>query len=152
MHMTRIATIIFGFIFTFLAAAANSQMTRPTPAPELKKLDYFTGTMDQRSNHFAWALGTGGEFSDTVKTEWMRGKFFLVSHSDFSMPVELGGTGTSLAVLGYDADKKTYTEERFDSTGRQVVATGTLNGDTLTWIGTNNYGGMTIQSRFAIKG
>jgi hypothetical protein len=57
----------------------------------------------------------------------MRGEFFLVSHSDFSMPVELGGTGTSLAVLGYDADKKTYTEERFDSTGRQVVATGTLN-------------------------
>jgi hypothetical protein len=57
----------------------------------------------------------------------MRGEFFLVSHSDFSVPVELGGTGTSLAVLGYDADKKTYTEERFDSTGRQVVATGTLN-------------------------
>jgi hypothetical protein len=150
MHMTRIATIGFGFIFTFLAAA-NAQMTRPTPAPELKKLDYFTGTWTSEATISPGPWGPGGEFSDTVKTEWMRGEFFLVSHSDFSMPVELGGTGTSLAVLGYDADKKTYTEERFDSTGRHVVATGTLNGDTLTWIGTNNYGGMTIQSRFAIK-
>ena len=67
------------------------------------------------------------------------------------MPAELGGTGTSLTVLGYDADKKIYTEERFDSTGRHVVATGTLNGDTLTWVGENNYGGRTIQSRFTIK-
>jgi hypothetical protein len=53
--------------------------------------------------------------------------------------------------MGYDADKKTYTEERFDSNGRHVIANGTLSGDTLTWISENVYSGRTIESRFAIK-
>lgn len=58
--MTRIATIVFGFIFTFLAAAANSQMTRPTPAPELKKLDYFTGTWTSEATISPGPWGPGG--------------------------------------------------------------------------------------------
>jgi len=149
--MKQILTIFFGFIFTFLAAATSAQMTPPTPAPELKKLNYFTGNWSSETIIAPGPWGPGGKFSDTVTAEWMKGEFFLVSHSDFSMPMELGGTGTSLSVLGYDADKKTYTQERFDSTGRHVVATGTLNGNTLTWVGENNYGGMTIRSRFTIR-
>jgi Protein of unknown function (DUF1579) len=148
--MKRIWTMFFGFIFTFLAAAAGAQMTPHTTAPELKKLDYFTGKWTSEATIALGPWGQGGKFSDTVTAEWMKGEFFLVSHSDFSMPAELGGTGTSLSILGYDADKKTYTEERFDSTGRHVIATGALNGDTLTWVGENNYGGRTIQSRFTI--
>jgi Protein of unknown function (DUF1579) len=150
--MKRISTSVFGFIFifTFLAAAAGAQMT-PTPAPELKKLDYFAGTWSSEATIAPGPWGQGGKFSDTVTTEWMKGGFFLVSHSDFSMPVEMGGVGTSLSILGYGADKTTYTEERFDSNGRRVVTTGTLNGDTWTWIGENNYGGMTIKSRFTMK-
>ena len=81
----------------------------------------------------------------------MKGGFFQVRHSDFSMPPELGGAGTTLAILGYDAEKNTYTEERFDSTGRHAVLSGTLNGDTWTWTGENNYGGMTIKSRLRLK-
>ncbi|MGA9039054.1 MAG: DUF1579 family protein [Terriglobales bacterium] len=149
--MRRITIVFFGFILTFLAAAASAQMTPPTPAPELKKLDYLVGTWSNEATIPPGPWGAGGKFSDTDKVEWMKGEFFLVNHSDFSLPAELGGTGTSLSILGYDADKKTYTEQRFDSTGRHVVATGTLNGDTITWMSENNYGGMTIQSRFTIK-
>lgn len=149
--MKRTATILCRLIVTLLAVAASAQMTPPTPAPELKNLDYFTGTWSSEATISPGPWGPGGKFSDTDKVEWMKGGFFLVSHTDFSMPAELGGTGTSLTVLGYDADKKIYTEERFDSTGRHVVATGTLNGDTLTWVGENNYGGRTIQSRFTIE-
>jgi hypothetical protein len=149
--MKRPSTIFFGFIFTFLAIAASAQMTLPTPAPELRKLDSLAGTWTSEATISPGPWGPGGKFSDTVKSDWMKGDFFLVSHSDFSMPPEMGGAGTSLSILGYDADKKRYKEDRFDSNGRHVAMTGTLNGDTLTWIGENNYGGMTIQSRFTIK-
>lgn len=150
-HMKRTSTVVFGFFFAFLAVVASAQMTPPTPAPELKKLDYFTGTWTSEATIVPGPWGSGGKFTDSVKAEWMKGDFFLLSHSDFSMPEEMGGAGESLAVLWYDADKKTYQEERFDSNGRHVAATGTLNGDTLTWTGEHNYGGMTIQSRLAIK-
>lgn len=149
--MKRISSIFFGFIFTFLAIAASAQMTPPSPSPELKKLDFLAGTWTSEATISPGPWGPGGKFSDTVKSEWMKGDFFLVSHSDFSMPPEMGGAGTSLSILGYDADKKTYREDRFDSSGRHAAMTGTLNGDTLTWIGENNYGGMTIQSHFTIK-
>ena len=149
--MKRIATTAFGLIIIFAASTVIAQMTPPTPAPELKKLDYFAGDWTSEATIAPGPWGSGGKFSDTVRGEWMKGGFFLISHSDFSMPAELGGSGASLAISSYDPDKKAYTEERFDSTGRKVVVTGTLNGDTWVWTGENNYGGMTIHSRFTIK-
>ena len=149
--MKRMSAFISGIVFTFLAAAAGAQMAAPTPAPELKKLDYFAGTWSSEATIPPGPWGSGGKFTDSVKSEWMKGEFYLVSHSDFSMPPELGGAGTSLAVLWYDADSKIYREERFDSTGRHVVTTGTLNGDTFTWTGENDYHGMAVTSRFTIK-
>ncbi len=149
--MKRMSTVIFGIIFTFLAAVASAQMAPPSPAAELKKLDYFAGTWTSEATIPQGPWGNGGKFTDSVKSEWMKGEFYLVSHAEFSLPAELGSTGTALAVLWYDADNKTYREERFDSTGRHVVMTGTLSGDTLTWTGENDYHGMAIQSRLTIK-
>ena len=134
--MKRIISIAFTLIL--LAAGAFAQMAPPTPAPELKKLDYFVGNWATEATVAPGPWGGGGKFTDTDHVEWRKGSFYLLSHSDFSLPPEVGGEGSSLSVLGYDTDKKVYTEERFDSTGRHVVMTGTLNGDTLTWTGENN--------------
>ena len=123
----------------------------PSPAPELKKLDYFVGNWTTEATVVSGPWGKGGKFSDSDSGMWMKGGFYLLNHSDFSLPPNLGGSGTSLAIMGYDADRKVYTEERFDSLGRHVVMTGTLNGDTLTWTGENNYNGMQIESRFTFK-
>ena len=75
--MKRISLVVFGviFIFTFLAAAASAQMSA-TPAPELKKLDYFSGTWSSEATIAPGPWGPGGKFSDTVTTEWMKGGFF----------------------------------------------------------------------------
>jgi len=148
--MNRITMTALGLVLV-LTSVAVAQMSTPTPAPELKKLDYFTGNWSSEATIASGPWGAGGRFTDTVTDEWMKGNFFVLRHSDFSLPPELGGAGTSLAILGYDGDKKVYTEERFDSSGRHEVRTGTLNGDTWTWTGENNYGGMMIQSRFTIK-
>lgn len=147
--MKRIASIALGLML--LSAVAVAQMTPPTPAPELKKLDYFVGNWSTEATVAAGPWGAGGKFSDSDHVEWMKGGFYLLSHSDFSLPSEIGGTGTSLSIMGYDANKKVYTEERFDSTGRHVVMTGTLSGNTLVWTGVNDYNGMQITSRFTIQ-
>lgn len=139
------------FILVFSSVAAVAQMGPPTPAPELKKLDYFAGTWTSEATIAQGPWGAGGKFTDSLSLEWMKGNFFLVGHSDFSLPAEMGGAGTEVAVLGYDSDKKVYTEERFDSNGRHVVSTGTLNGDTWTWTSENTYGGMVIDSRLTLK-
>jgi Protein of unknown function (DUF1579) len=149
--MKRNTTLALGLFLVLICAAAVAQTGPPTPAPELKKLDYFTGNWSSEATVAPGPWGSGGKFTDTVSAEWMKGNFFIISHADFSLPPELGGTGTSVAILGYDMDKQTYTSERFDSFGRHEVRTGTLNGDTWTWTGENNYGGMSIQTRMTMK-
>jgi hypothetical protein len=148
--MKRRASIALAFVL-LCSWAAIAQMTQPTPPPELKNLDYFAGNWTSEATIAPGPWGAGGKFSDTVSTEWMKGNFFLVKHSDFSMPAGLGGSGTAISVMSYDREKKVYTEERFDSTGRHEMVTGTLNGDLWTWKGENNYGSVTIESRFTIK-
>lgn len=148
--MKRYATIA-GMLVITLAAAAAAQTAAPSPAPELKKLDYFTGNWTTDATVSSGPWGAGGKFTSSGTGEWLKGGFFLISRGNFSMPAELGGDGAAIAIFGYDADKKAYTEDRFDSLGRHVVLTGTLNGDTWTWMGENNYNGMTIKSRMTIK-
>ena len=149
--MKRKLSIAFNLALIMISVAAVAQMGPPTPAPELKKLDYFAGNWTTEATVASGPWGSGGKLTDADHVEWMKGNFYLLSHSDFSLPPEVGGQGSSLSILGYDADKKIYTEERFDSTGRHVVMTGALNGDTLIWTGENNYNGMQITSRFTIK-
>jgi hypothetical protein len=140
-----------GAVVVLTSLLAVAQMGPPEPAPELKKLDYFAGSWTSEATITPGPWGSGGKFTDSVSNEWMKGNFYLISHSDFSMPPNIGGSGKSIAILGYDTEKKVYTEQRFDSTGRHVVTTGTLNGDTWTWTGEANYNGMNIASRFTIK-
>jgi hypothetical protein len=147
MRMKRNFICVLGLVLT--TSAAIAQM--PTPSAELKKLDYFAGNWTNEATIPSGPWGAGGKFTASGPGEWLKGGFFLVNRGDFSMPPELGGNGTVLAVFGYDSDKKTYTEDRFDSLGRHVIMTGSLNGDTWTWAGENNYNGMTIKSRLTMK-
>jgi hypothetical protein len=149
--MKRNTILALGLVLVLTSGVGIAQTETPTPAPELKKLDYFTGNWSSEAAIAQGPWGAGGKFTDTVSSEWMKGNFFVLSHADFALPMELGGAGTSVAILGYDTDKRTYTSERFDSVGRREVKTGTLNGDTWTWTGENNYGGMTIQTRMTMK-
>jgi len=149
--LKTLAGIALGLILIITSSGASAQMSPPTPAPELKKLDYFSGswTVDATIGPGPW--GSGGKFSATGTDEWTKGNFFLLGHDEFTLPAELGGGGSATAILGYDPDKKVYTEDRFDSNGRHEKSTGTLSGDTWTWTSENNYNGMTIQGRLTMK-
>jgi hypothetical protein len=149
--MDRYSKLALGMVLALVSAGAVGQMGQPTPAPELKKLDYFSGNWTSEATVVPGPWGAGGKFTDSVHGEWMQGGFFLVMHADFSLPPELGGAGTALGILGYDPDNKVYTQERFDSTGRRTVLKGTLAGDTLTWTGESTYQGMSVRSRSTLK-
>jgi len=141
---------VLGLMIVLMSAAAVAQMGPTTPAPELKKLDYYTGNWTIDATIVSGPWGAGGKFTATRTGEWMKGGFFAVTHSDFSLPTEMGGSGTALAVMSYDPDKKVYTEETFGNDGRHQIRTGTLDGDTWTWTGEANYG-VVIQQRLTIK-
>jgi hypothetical protein len=137
--------------FLLLAAVASMAQAAPKPGPELKKLDYFVGswTLDGTIGQGPW--GAGGKFSSSETYEWMSGNFFLVGHGTFKLPPELGGEGSTTSFHGYDADKNSYTHDEFNSEGRHESNSGTLNADTWTWTGSQNYGGQPIQQRMTIK-
>lgn len=141
---------VFASILVLSAACALAQMPAK-PGPEVKKLDYFVGTWTTEGTIAQGPWGAGGKFSATDTTEWMDGGFFLVGHSEFKMPPELGGDGKAVSYMGYDTDQNTYTLNEFNSQGRRESSKGTLNGDTWTWTSTASYGGQEINQRMTVK-
>ena len=131
----------------FVAGAAFAQ-EKMKPAPEVKKLDYFAGNWTSVGDVKPGPMGKGGKTTLHEQTQWMRGNFFLVTHTRYTSPA---GPGTGISFLGYDAEDKVYTYDEYDSDGEAVHAKGTVDGDTWTWTSEMKMGGQTMKSRFVEK-
>ena len=132
------------------AVSLQAQMGPPTPAPELKKLDFMSGDWTAEGTMTAGPPGTPPtKWTMNSHAEWMDGNFFLVEHSE----MDLGsmGKGKDLAVMGYDPDRKVYTYKAFNSMGEAEESTGTIDGDTWTWTGDQHFGGNTMKGRYTMK-
>jgi hypothetical protein len=136
------------FAVLALAASALAQMDTPKPAPELKKLDMFSGSWTLDGDMKANDMGPAGKMTENEKCEWMDGNFFLVCHSQFSGSM---GSGSGTSYMGYSADDKAYTYREFNSWGEFDDSKGTFNGDTWTWTSDEKMGGMTMKGRFTMK-
>lgn len=121
------------------------------PGPEVKKLDYFVGTWTTEGTVAQGPWGAGGKFSTSETTEWMSGNFFVMGHSDFKMPPEVGGDAKAISMMGYDTDQNVYTYDAFNSLGRHEVSKGTVSADTWTWNGEASYEGQDIKQKMTIK-
>ncbi len=118
---------------TAFAAAAFAQGEHaPQPAPELKQLNYFAGTWQTEATMKPGPMGPGGKFTSTDLYKWQEGNFFLIGNSSFKSPM---GNGAELMIFGYDPVKKVYTYDAFTG-GEHNAATGTVQGDTMTWTNT----------------
>lgn len=122
-----------------------------SPAPEIKKLGYFVGKWLTKGTIPPGPWGVGGKFSWTESTKWMNGNFFVVGHWNFKMPVELGGDGQEIFVMGYDASKELYSFDAFSSQGLHQVSKGTLSGDTWTWMSESVQNGKPVQQKMTMK-
>ncbi len=134
------------FLLPLMVQAQAPQM--PKPGPEVKKLDYFAGTWKMDGDTKPSPYGPGGKTSGTDHNEWMPGGFFLVTHSEFKTPE---GDAKGLAIMGYKADDKLYTYHEFDNTGETISATGTVEGDTWTWLSEDKMGGKMIKGRYTVQ-
>jgi hypothetical protein len=141
-----VCTVFFAF---FAVTLLKAQMGPPTPAPELKKLDFMTGDWTAEGTVNPGPGMPGGKFSETTHADWMEGNFFLVEHSDFDMTGM--GKGKELAVLGYDPDRKVYTYHAFNTVGEAGDSTGTVDGDTWTWTSDEHFGGKIMKGRYTMK-
>jgi hypothetical protein len=131
-----------------LAAASLAQMEMPKPGPEHKKLDIFSGAWTLDGDMKPGEMGPGGKVTENEKCEWMEGGFFLVCHTDLKSTM---GTGTSVSVMGYSTDQKSYSYREFNSWGEFVDSKGSVDGDTWTWINDEKMGAVTIKGRFTMK-
>jgi len=149
--MKRVSMIVYASLLILVTAVSmQAQMEPPTPAPELKKLDFLTGDWAAEGTMTMGPTGTPStKWTMNTHAEWMQGNFFLVEHDNMEMSAM--GKTTELAVLGYDPDRKVYTYKAFSSMGEAEESTGTVDGDTWTWTSDEHFGGQTMKGRYTMK-
>src|SRR5262249_51922153 len=110
-------------------------------------LAYFLGNWKLEGELKPGPMGPGGKFTGSEHNEWLPGGFFLVSHSqgNSSMGREIG-----LAVMGYDAQKKTYTYDAYNNRGESEHATGSFDGKVWTWSSDLSMGGKIMKTHFIL--
>lgn len=124
-------------------------MQGPKPAPELKRVEYFVGTWLSVGDMKPSPMGPGGKMTMTEHNQWMEGGFFLTMHSEFNIAGL--GSGSGMAYMGFDTDKKVYTYDEFNSMGEAEHSTGSVDGDTWTWTREQHLGGNAMKTRFIMK-
>lgn len=146
--MRRISVpISVSILVVLIAISAVAQMPPPKPAPELSRLDYLAGKWVSEAEIKPGPMGPGGKMTSDDEVHWQDGKFFLVFQGKFKGAM---GDGTSLAVMGYDSDKKVYTYNEFNSMGQATKSEGTVDGKNWTWTADENFGGQAFKGRYSM--
>ena len=140
--------ILFLSGVALLFGMASTPPETPRPAPELRMLDYFVGTWTVDGEMKPGPMGPGGRFTATNHVQWMDGRFFLVTNSEFRGAM---GKGVETAYMGYDSNDETYTYDSFNSLGEASHARGRLDGDTWTWLSETRVGSQAMKGRLTIR-
>ena len=132
--------LICGFTALSLAQAPPEP---PKPGPEHKKLEYFLGTWKTEGEIKANEFLPAGKTVSTETATLGPGGFYVESRAE-------GQFGTRLAIIGYDSHAKVYTSYYANSGGMVGTATGTVNGNTWTWMVEDKYAGKSIKGRTTV--
>jgi hypothetical protein len=116
--------LICGFTALSLAQAPPEG---PKPGPEHKKLEYFLGTWKVETEIKANEYVPAGKGVTTATVTLGPGGFCVESRAEGQIP-------RTDAIIAYDSDAKVYTEFYASSAGLVGSGTGTVNGNTWTWI------------------
>ena len=133
--------LICGFASLSLAQAPPAP---PKPGPEHKKLEYFLGRWTVESEIKANGYVPAGKTVSTETGTLGLGGFYVESR------VEGGQLPTRLAIMAYDSHAKVYTSYYASSVGLVGTATGSLNGNTWTWMEEDKFAGDAIKGRTTI--
>lgn len=145
--MKRLVCAAFAALLLISMAAAQNPPAPPKPAPELQRLKFFEGSWSITGTSAPGPWGPGGKFTVSEENAWGLGGFFLITKSTFKEGT--GMTGNGVAYSGYDANKKKYTYDEFNSMGEAGHSIGTVNDKTWTWTKIE-IGGQKINGRFTL--
>ena len=130
--------LICGFTSLLFAQAP------PMPGPEHKKLEYFVGKWTVESEIKANEFVPAGKTVSTETCTLGPGGFYVESRA------EGGQLPTRLAIMAYDSHAKVYTSYYANSGGLVGTATGSVNGNTWTWMVEDKFAGNAIKGRTTI--
>ena len=115
----------------------------PKPSPEHKKLEYFVGKWTVEGEIKANEFVPAGKIVGTETATLGPGGFYVESRNE-------GQLGTRLAIIAYDSHAKVYTSYYASSVGLVGTATGTVNGNTWTWMVEDKYAGQSVKGRTTV--
>ena len=133
--------LICGFTSLLFAQAPPAP---PKPGPEHKKLEYFVGEWTVESEIKANEFVPAGKTVSTETCTLGPGGFYVESRA------EGGQFPTRLAIIAYDSHAKVYASYYANSGGLVGTATGTVNGNTWTWMVEDKFAGNVIKGRTTI--
>jgi hypothetical protein len=133
--------LICGFTSLLLAQAPPAP---PKPGPEHKKLEYFVGKWTVESEIKANEYVQAGKTVGTETATLGPGGFYVESRA------EGGQLPTRLAIMAYDSHAKVYTSYYASSIGLVGTGTGTVNGNTWTWMVEDKLAGEAVKGRTTV--
>src|SRR6185295_8681437 len=132
--------LICGFTSLLLAQAPPAP---PKPGPEHKKLEYFLGKWTVEGEIKANEFVPAGKTVSTETATLGPGGFYVESRNE-------GQLGTRLAIIAYDSHAKVNTSYYANSGGLVGVGTGTVDGNTWTWMVEDKYAGRSVKGRTTV--
>ena len=132
--------LICGFTSLLLAQAPPAP---PKAGPEHKKLEFMLGKWTVEGEIKANEFVRAGKTVNTETATLGPGGFYVESRAE-------GQLGTRLAIVAYDSHAKVYTSYYASSVGLVGTATGTVNGNTWTWMVEDKFAGKAVKGRTTI--
>jgi hypothetical protein len=132
--------LICGFTALLLAQAPPAP---PKPGPEHKKLEYFLGKWSVEGEIKANEFVPAGKTVSTETNTLGPGGFYVESRAEGQLPTRFG-------FVAYDSHAKVYTSYYANSGGLVGAATGSVNGNTWTWLVEDKFAGNAIKGRTTI--
>src|SRR2546429_578960 len=127
--------------FTALSFA-QAPPERPKPSPEQKKLEYFVGTWKTEGEIKANEFVPAGNVVTTETVTLGPGGFY----AQLDRPAG-GQIPRTVGITAYDSHAKVYTSFYANSAGMVGTGTGTVNGNTWTWMVEDKFAGKAIKGR-----
>jgi Protein of unknown function (DUF1579) len=134
------AILICGFTSLLRAQAPPAP---PKPGPEHKKLEYFLGKWTVKSEIKANEFVRAGKTVGTEICTLGPGGFYVECRAE-------GQLATRLAIIAYDSHANVYTSYYANSVGLVGTATGSVEGNTWTWMVEDKFAGKDIKGRTTV--
>ena len=134
--MKRIAVSVALVVLIF-TVAAQAQTPVAKPGPEHKKLEIWVGDWTYEGEDKATPLGPAGKHSGKITVRPILDGFFVEFRGEVKRP---SGAHRWLEIDGYDPVNKRFTFSNFGSDGVVSTNTYTIDGNTISFSGTEVHG------------